>query len=133
VIIHFVLLHEGGSSNPLGIRGGIDKIRFSPYFIVKDALGYMIFGLIMCIFVYYYPRLMGHDSNFIEANPLVTPAHIVPEFYFLPFYTILRAIPNKLGGVIAMISGVFVLFTLPIMNTSILVPSSNRPIYRVIV
>lgn len=114
----------------LGIRGGIDKIKFAPYFIVKDALGYMLFGLLASILVFYFPRVMGHESNFLEANPLVTPTHIVPEFYFLAFYAILRAIPNKLGGVVGILGGILVLTAFPITHTSVIKSSSFRTLYK---
>jgi quinol-cytochrome oxidoreductase complex cytochrome b subunit len=84
-----------------------------PYFIVKDFLGLSIFIMFFSLFAYFFPNALGHSDNYIEANPMVTPAHIVPEWYFLPFYAILRSIPHKLGGVIAMIFAIVVLALLP--------------------
>ena len=124
VIIHLSLLHKDGSNNPLGINTNIDFVSFYPYFYVKDLFSFLILVLLFTFFIIYYPNLLGHSDNYIPANPLSTPAHIVPEWYFLPFYAILRSIPDKLGGVIAMISAIIVLLFLPIMNIS-KVRSSN--------
>jgi len=102
----------------------VDTIPFYPYFYVKDLYAFFIFIFFFAFFVFFYPNLLGHPDNYIPANPLVTPAHIVPEWYFLPFYAILRSIPDKLGGVVAMISAILVLLLLPVINTS-KVRSSN--------
>ncbi len=101
-----------------------------PYFIIKDLLGLIIFGLLFASFVYFYPNTLGHPDNYIEANPMVTPAHIVPEWYFLPFYAILRSIPHKLGGVLAMVSAIVVLALLPWIHSTEIRSSRFRPIYR---
>lgn len=93
-------------------------IPFHPYFTFKDIVGFFLFFLILSLFIFYAPNYMGHPDNYIPANPLVTPASIVPEWYLLPFYTILRSIPDKLGGVIAMFSSMLVLLTLPILDKS---------------
>jgi len=96
-IVHLALLHEHGSNNPVGTESSVDKVPFYPYFYVKDLLAF--FGLItvFATFVFYFPNAMGHPDNYIPANPMVTPSHIVPEWYFLPFYAVLRSIPDKLG------------------------------------
>lgn len=108
VVLHLILLHEKGSTNPLAIRVWADKTTFHPYFTIKDVLGLQILILVYMFFVFYVPNLLGHPDNYIDANPLVTPAHIVPEWYFLPFYAILRSIPDKVGGVILMFLSILV-------------------------
>ena len=129
-LIHLALLHQDGSGNPLGVNSSMDKIPMYPYFIIKDFFGIVIFLIFFSVFVYFYPNLLGHPDNYIEANPMVTPAHIVPEWYFLPFYAILRSIPHKLGGVIAMISAILVLVLLPWIHSTEIRSSRFRPIYR---
>jgi ubiquinol-cytochrome c reductase cytochrome b subunit len=116
-LVHLTLLHQHGSNNPLGINTNVDTISFYPYFYVKDAFSFLILLTIFSFFVFFYPNALGHPDNYIPANPLVTPPHIVPEWYFLPFYAILRSIPDKLGGVVAMISAILALLLLPILNT----------------
>lgn len=128
--LHLVVLHEDGSNNPLGIDSKVDKVPFYPYYYVKDLFGIVVFGLFFSVFVFFYPNLLGHPDNYIEANPLVTPAHIVPEWYFLPFYAILRSIPNKLLGVVAMLVSILILIALPFLNTSEVRSSQFRPIHR---
>jgi len=97
-MIHIILLHErGGSNNPGGLKAGIDNTPFTPYFIQKDSFGLVIFLLLFNYLVFFDPNLLGHPDNYIPANPLVTPAHIIPEWYFLPFYAILRSVPDKVG------------------------------------
>jgi ubiquinol-cytochrome c reductase cytochrome b subunit len=129
VILHLALLHKDGSNNPLGINTNVDTIPFYPYFYVKDLFSFFIFAFIFSFFVFFYPNVLGHSDNYIPANPMVTPAHIVPEWYFLPFYAILRSIPDKLGGVLAMISSILVLLLLPLINTSKVRSSKFRPIF----
>lgn len=121
IIIHIALLHEVKSSDPLGISNlYIDRIPMSPYFLVKDLLGAVIFFLIFSILIFFYPNLLGHPDNYILANPMVTPAHIVPEWYFLPFYAILRSIPDKLQGVILMMLSIFIFIIFPyFLNSSL--------------
>lgn len=104
VIGHLLLLHINGSNNPLGIESTVDRISFLPYFYIKDFFGLTIFALIFSFFIIYAPNYLGHPDNYIEANPMVTPPHIVPEWYFLPFYAILRTVPYKLGGVLLMLA-----------------------------
>nr|YP_009163731.1 cytochrome b [Triparma laevis]BAS19185.1 cytochrome b [Triparma laevis] len=130
-IVHLALLHEHGSNNPVGTESSVDKVPFYPYFYVKDLLAF--FGLItvFATFVFYFPNAMGHPDNYIPANPMVTPAHIVPEWYFLPFYAVLRSIPDKLGGVAAMGGALVVLFTIPFTNTSEIRGPQFRPLFRI--
>jgi ubiquinol-cytochrome c reductase cytochrome b subunit len=129
VIVHLALLHKEGSNNPLGINTNTDNIPFYPYFYVKDLFAFFILALMFSFFVFFYPNVLGHSDNYIPANPLSTPAHIVPEWYFLPFYAILRSIPDKLGGVVAMVSAILVLLLLPVINTSKVRSSKFRPIF----
>ena len=131
VIVHLSLLHANGSNNPLGINKNVDTVSFYPYFYVKDLLAFFILLAFFSFFVFYYPNALGHSDNYIPANPLVTPAHIVPEWYFLPFYAILRSIPDKLGGVIAMVAAILILLLLPIINTSEIRSSKFRPIFGI--
>jgi len=131
-IIHLMALHEHGSNNPLGINSNVDKVPFHPYFTYKDLFGFIIFLLFFSIFLFFNPNLLGHPDNYIPANPLVTPAHIVPEWYFLPFYAILRSIPNKLGGVIAMVSAILILLLLPLLHISYIRSSSFRPLQKIL-
>jgi ubiquinol-cytochrome c reductase cytochrome b subunit len=130
VIVHLALLHKDGSNNPLGIDSSSDKISFYPYFYVKDLFSLMCFVVFFSIILFYYPNTLGHPDNYIPADPMVTPAHIVPEWYFLPFYAILRSIPDKLGGVVAMGGAIVILLFLPFINTSKVRSSTFRPIYR---
>jgi ubiquinol-cytochrome c reductase cytochrome b subunit len=140
VFLHLVALHTHGSNNPVGIDlTKKDKIPFHPYYTVKDLFGLAVFLLVFSGFVFFAPNVLGHPDNYIPANPLVTPPHIVPEWYFLPFYAILRAItfdifwiiPAKLGGVIAMFAAIGVLFFLPWLDTSKVRSARYRPIYRI--
>nr|WCH57661.1 apocytochrome b [Hypnea sp.] len=129
-IVHIAILHQNGSGNPLGVESNVDKINFYPYFVIKDVLGLILFIIFFSMFIYFSPNILGHPDNYIEANPMVTPAHIVPEWYFLPFYAILRSIPHKLGGVIAMISAIAILAVLPWVHSTEIRSSRFRPIYR---
>lgn len=113
VLIHIIFLHLFGSNNPLGLSSAIDKVPFHPYFTIKDLFGLVIFFFIFFIFAYFFPNHLGHPDNYIPANPLVTPTHIVPEWYFLPFYAILRSIPDKLMGVVALLTSIIALAVLP--------------------
>lgn len=132
VILHLIALHQHGSNNPLGIerKEPRDSIPFHPYYTVKDLFGLGVFGLVWSYFIFFNPNFFGEPDNFIPADPLVTPAHIVPEWYFLPFYAILRSIPNKLFGVMAMFSAVFILFFLPWLDTSKVRSATFRPLYK---
>jgi len=130
VIVHLALLHRDGSNNPVGIPSSLDKISFYPYFYVKDLFSFMVFLFFFSIILFYLPNTLGHPDNYIQANPMSTPAHIVPEWYFLPFYAILRSIPNKLGGVAAMGGAIVILLFIPFINTSTVRSSTFRPIFR---
>jgi quinol-cytochrome oxidoreductase complex cytochrome b subunit len=129
--VHLSLLHTLGSNNPLGINKNVDTVSFYPYFYVKDLLAFFALLAMFTFFVFFFPNLLGHPDNYIPANPLVTPAHIVPEWYFLPFYAILRSIPDKLGGVVAMVAAILILLLLPVINTSEIRSSKFRPIYGI--
>lgn len=114
---HIAILHEKGSTNPLGVYSKLDKIAFYPYFYVKDLFGFFfILGSLFTYFLYFDPNVLGHPDNYLKANAVVTPTHIVPEWYFLVFYAILRSIPNKEGGVLFMAASILILFTLPFQN-----------------
>ncbi len=132
VALHVIALHVHGSNNPLGIdpRGPQDTVPFHPYYTMKDGFGVVVFLIIYAGVTFFAPDYMGHPDNYIPANPLVTPEHIVPEWYFLPFYAILRAIPDKLGGVLAMFGAIGVLFILPWLDTSRVRSATFRPIYK---
>nr|QOZ41735.1 cytochrome b [Prototheca wickerhamii] len=129
-IVHLAALHQYGSNNPLGTSAAVDKLGFYPYFYVKDLLGTVAFAIFFSVFVYFYPNLLGHPDNYIPANPMSTPAHIVPEWYFLWVYAILRSIPNKLAGVAAIALVFICLFALPFLNTSPIRSNNFRPIHR---
>jgi len=116
VIIHLLFLHQTGSNNPLGLNRNIDKIPFHPYFSFKDIIGFIILIIILTILTLLNPYYLGDPDNFIPANPLVTPVHIQPEWYFLFAYAILRSIPNKLGGVIALVISILILIIMPFYN-----------------
>jgi quinol-cytochrome oxidoreductase complex cytochrome b subunit len=130
VLVHILVLHTYGSSNPLGLFSKRDRVFFHPYYTLKDLLGIIVFIFIFAVFVFFAPNLMGHPDNYIDANPLVTPTHIVPEWYFLPYYAILRSIPNKLGGVLAMGASIFILISVSYLTTSDIRSSQFRPLYR---
>ncbi|HYC06124.1 MAG TPA: cytochrome b/b6 [Azospirillaceae bacterium] len=147
VFLHVAALHVTGSNNPLGIepKGPQDTVPFHPYYTVKDSFGITLFLIFWAAFVFFAPNFLGHPDNYIPANPLVTPAHIVPEWYFLPFYAILRAvtfnigipftdivlIEAKLGGVLLMFGAIAILFVLPWLDTSPVRSARFRPIYRI--
>ncbi len=132
VILHLVALHRFGSNNPIGIdvKGKQDTIPFHPYYTIKDLFGLSVFATIFAAAVFFFPNFMGHPDNYIPADPMQTPAHIVPEWYFLPFYAILRAIPDKLGGVLFMFGAIMVLFVLPWLDKSSVRSSQFRPLYK---
>nr|AWH62908.1 cytochrome b [Hydrotaea leucostoma] len=117
-MIHLLFLHQTGSNNPIGLNSNIDKIPFHPYFTYKDIVGFIIMLMILILLVLISPNLLGDPDNFIPANPLVTPVHIQPEWYFLFAYAILRSIPNKLGGVIALVLSIAILAILPFYHLS---------------
>jgi len=113
IVAHILILHAGSSSNPVVRTGAADKIQFYHYFAFKDLCGFLFACLVLVTAAFVFPNALNHPDNFNEANPLVTPTHIVPEWYFLPFYAILRSIPNKLLGVVAMAMAILLLFALP--------------------
>jgi quinol-cytochrome oxidoreductase complex cytochrome b subunit len=130
VILHMSVVHQDGSNNPLGISSTSDKISFFPYFFIKDTLSLIGLLLFFSFFVFFSPNTLGHSDNYIPGNPMVTPEHIVPEWYFLPAYAILRSIPNKLLGVLALFAAILVLFVLPFVNTSNIRSSLYRPLHQ---
>ena len=132
VFLHVLALHRFGSNNPLGIdlKRPQDNISFHPYYTMKDLFSLGIFLIIFSYFIFFNPNYLGHPDNYIPADPLVTPAHIVPEWYFLPFYAILRAIPSKLGGVLMMGGAIGILFLLPWLDRSPIRSGKFRPIFK---
>jgi ubiquinol-cytochrome c reductase cytochrome b subunit len=132
VALHVVALHVHGSNNPLGIdtKGPQDTVPFHPYYTIKDGFGLTVFLIIYAVFVFFMPNALGEPVNYVPANPLATPNEIVPEWYLLPFYAILRAIPDKLSGVIAMFGSIGLLFLLPWLDTSRVRSCTFRPIYK---
>ena len=132
VILHIWALHVPGNNNPVGIsvKSVQDTVPFHPYYTVKDGFALVVFMILFSYFVFFAPNVLGHADNYIPANPLVTPAHIVPEWYLLPFYAILRAVPDKLGGVIAMVGAIFILFVLPWLDTSKIRSARYRPLFK---
>nr|WIF28937.1 cytochrome b [Schizopygopsis younghusbandi] len=127
-ILHLLFLHETGSNNPIGLNSDADKIPFHPYFTYKDLLGFLIMLFLLMLLALFSPNLLGDPENFTPANPLVTPPHIKPEWYFLFAYAILRSIPNKLGGVLALLFSILVLMVVPLLHTSKLRGLTFRPI-----
>ena len=134
VFLHIVALHITGSNNPLGIdvKSPQDTIPFHPYYTIKDSVGICVYLLVFATLVFFAPNYLGHSDNYIPFNPLLTPSEIVPEWYFLPFYAILRAVPNKLGGVLLMFGAIAVLFALPWLDTSPVRSARFRPVYRIL-
>nr|AAY55929.1 cytochrome b [Pelophylax nigromaculatus] len=129
-MIHLLFLHQTGSSNPTGLNSNLDKVSFHPYFSYKDLLGFVIMLGALASLSTFAPNLLGDPDNFTPANPLVTPPHIKPEWYFLFAYAILRSIPNKLGGVLALLLSIMVLLLMPIIHTSKLRSLMFRPIAK---
>jgi ubiquinol-cytochrome c reductase cytochrome b subunit len=132
VVLHIWALHVPGNGNPTGVpvKSEQDTLPFHPYYTIKDFFGLSVFLILFAWLVFYIPNYLGHPDNYIAANPLQTPAHIVPEWYFLPFYAILRAIPNKLVGVIAMFASIAITAFVPWLDTSRVRSATFRPIYR---
>ncbi len=129
--LHLIFLHENLSNNPLGIKSNTDQIPFGPYFLVKDLYGIILFFIFFSVFLYFAPNYLGHTDNYIPANPMVTPTHIVPEWYFLPFYAILRSVPDKLGGVILLLLSILILLALPFITRSEIRSSSFRLLHKI--
>nr|UPL65453.1 cytochrome b [Geocoris pallidipennis] len=132
VMIHLLFLHQTGSNNPTGLNSNYDKIPFHPYFSIKDIMGMMITLFMFSLIILLEPRMLGDPENFIPANPLVTPVHIQPEWYFLFAYAILRSIPNKLGGVIAMVLSIAIIMILPLTNKSKFQGNMFYPINKIL-
>nr|UBI44025.1 cytochrome b [Eysarcoris gibbosus] len=132
VIIHLLFLHQNGSNNPLGLNSNYDKSPFHPYFSIKDLMGMMVTLLLFSMMILLEPRLMSDPENFIPANPLVTPIHIQPEWYFLFAYAILRSIPNKLGGVIAMLMSILIILIPMFINKSKFQGNTFYPINKLL-
>lgn len=128
MIIHLVLLHTTGSNSPTGLNPNSDKVPFHIYFTTKDFYGFILLLIFLSLLVFYTPNLLGDPENYINANPLVTPIHIMPEWYFLFAYAILRAIPDKLGGVVALVASILVLLVIPFVHTSKLKGLTFRPL-----
>nr|YP_009059153.1 cytochrome b [Cervaphis quercus]AGQ46315.1 cytochrome b [Cervaphis quercus] len=128
--IHLMFLHFTGSNNPLGINSNFDKIMFSPYFIIKDLIGLIMFMWMFLTLTLIFPYMLNDHNNFIMANPMITPNHIQPEWYFLFSYSILRAIPNKLGGVMALLMSILILLILPMMNNKKFLSNKFYPINK---
>jgi ubiquinol-cytochrome c reductase cytochrome b subunit len=131
-LMHLISLHDSaGSSNPLGVSGNYDRLPFAPYYIFKDLVTIFIFIVILSVFVFFMPNVLGDSENYVMANPMQTPPAIVPEWYLLPFYAILRSIPNKLLGVIAMFSAILTLLTMPFVDLSKLRGMQFRPLSKI--
>ena len=132
-LMHLIALHDSsGSSNPLGVSGNYDRLPFSPYFIFKDLITIFLFIIVLSTFVFFMPNILGDSENYVVANPMQTPPAIVPEWYLLPFYAILRSIPNKLLGVIAMFSALLALLVLPFSDLSKLRGIQFRPLSKIV-
>jgi quinol-cytochrome oxidoreductase complex cytochrome b subunit len=132
VLLHLIALHRFGSNNPLGIemKGPQDTLPFHPYFTIKDLFGLAVFLIIYSFFIFYAPNFLGSSDNYIPANPMQTPNHIVPEWYLLPYYAILRSVPNKLLGVIMAFGSIGLLFLVPWLDTSPVRSARFRPVYK---
>jgi len=132
VIIHLLFLHQTGRNNPIGVESGSTKVTIHPYFIIKDAIGFSFILLFFSIIVLFSPFILGDPENFIPANPLSTPLHIKPEWYFLWLYAILRRVPNKLGGVVAIFGAIIVIFIFPLINFTKKSSNAFYPISQII-
>ena len=132
-LMHLIALHDSaGSGNPLGVSANYDRLPFAPYFIFKDLITIFIFIIVLSVFVFFMPNVLGDSENYVMANPMQTPPAIVPEWYLLPFYAILRSIPNKLLGVIAMFSALLALLSLPFTDLSKLRGIQFRPLSKIV-
>lgn len=133
VLMHLIALHDSaGSNNPLGVSANYDRLPFAPYFIFKDLVTIFLFILVLALFVFFMPNILGDSENYVVANPMQTPPAIVPEWYLLPFYAILRSIPNKLLGVIAMFSAILILLAMPFTDLSRSRGIQFRPISKIV-
>jgi len=132
-LMHLIALHDSaGSGNPLGVSANYDRLPFAPYFLFKDLITIFIFIIVLSVFVFFMPNLLGDSENYVMANPMQTPPAIVPEWYLLPFYAILRSIPNKLLGVVAMFSAMLALLSLPFTDLSKLRGIQFRPLSKIV-
>jgi quinol-cytochrome oxidoreductase complex cytochrome b subunit len=129
-IVHLALLHKEGSNNPIGSDFDGDSVPFYPYFVLKDLFAFSVFLAVFGYFIFYNPEYLNHPDNYVRANPIKTPLHVVPEWYFLPFYAILRGIPHKTGGILAMLGSILILLTIPFTNTSIIRNTTYRPLFK---
>jgi quinol-cytochrome oxidoreductase complex cytochrome b subunit len=130
-LIHLILLHRDGSNSPIGSDTGVDDVPFYPYFFSKDVFALACYLFVFGVFVLYYPNTLNHPDNYVPADPMRTPAHVVPEWYFLPYYAILRSIPHKAGGIIAMVGSIFVLFLVPFLDSSDVRNTTYRPLFKI--
>jgi quinol-cytochrome oxidoreductase complex cytochrome b subunit len=130
-LVHLVLLHKDGSTSPIGSDTGVDDVPFYPYYFSKDLFAFTCFLLFFGVFIFFFPNYLNHPDNCIPADPMETPKHLVPEWYFLPFYAILRSIPHKAGGILTMGGAIAVLFLIPFNNTSNIRNTTYRPIFKV--
>jgi ubiquinol-cytochrome c reductase cytochrome b subunit len=131
-LMHLIALHDSaGSGNPLGVSGNYDRLSFSPYFIFKDLITIFLFIIVLSVFVFFMPNVLGDSENYVVANPMQTPPAIVPEWYLLPFYAILRSIPNKLLGVIAMFAAILILLAMPLTDLGLNRGLQFRPLSKI--
>lgn len=130
-IVHLILLHNTGSSTPIGVGENLDNIPFHSYYITKDLVGFLFMFLGLSYLIFFIPNVLGDAENFIKANPMVTPVHIMPEWYFLFAYAILRAIPNKLGGVLALVASIIALIFLPILHSKKVKGITHKPLSKI--
>ena len=130
-IIHLALLHRVGSSSPMGSDTGVDDVPFYPYYFAKDLFAFTCFMLFFGIFVFFFPNYLNHPDNCIPADPMETPKHLVPEWYFLPFYAILRAIPHKEAGILAMLGSILIMLTIPFTYTGYIRNTTYRPLFKI--
>jgi quinol-cytochrome oxidoreductase complex cytochrome b subunit len=130
-LLHLALLHKVGSNSPIGSDTGTDDVPFYPYFVAKDLFAFAIYLSVFGALVLYFPNVLNHPDNCIPADSMQTPAHVVPEWYFLPYYAILRSIPHKTLGILAMLGSLFVLFLIPFINTSLIRNTTYRPLFKI--
>lgn len=131
--MHLMALHQHGSSNPLGISGNTDRLPMHPYYIFKDLVTIFAFMFVFSVYVFFKPNSLGHPDNYIMANPMSTPASIVPEWYLLPFYAILRSIPDKLGGVVAMVAAILILLAMPVVDNNVIRGNAFRVSSKILI
>ena len=130
-IIHLALLHKDGSTSPIGSDTGVDDVPFYPYYFAKDLFAFTCFILFFSVFVFFFPNILNHPDNCIPADPMETPKHLVPEWYFLPFYAILRSIPHKAAGIVAMVGAILVMLVIPFSYTGYIRNTTYRPVFKV--